>query len=247
MVAISFSSSALVLLLLVLISSATQIDSSYGSVYVDTTSRASKKPPIKRPINPKPNPKLKKGKGPKFYAVKDKWAEAVWRGKADLAGGTPANSRLKNMRGWDQIEKEIRAAGGKIAGPKGGASDRARCHLIGDDLGGKGIRKNLFTCFAYFNFPGMYHFERLLRKEIESLRGNERCRMVVTLKYTTKEYPTSVNMNAKCKGKQFFNVNISNEFPDSNVKIEHLCRPTIPLKSGGFRGTVSVVSNASSC
>ena len=90
--------------------------------------------------------------------------------------------------------------------------------MIGESLGGKGRKDNLFSCFAYFNSPGMSHFERHLKAEIVSLSGQDKCEMTVTVKFTTKAYPTSVNMNAKCKGKPFFNVNIINEFPRGNVK-----------------------------
>ena len=107
--------------------------------------------------------------------------------------------------------------------------------------------QNLFTCSAYFNFLGMYHFESKLKTEIESLRGNEKRRMEITLKCTTKEYPNSVNMNSECKGRAFFNVNIANVFPPSNVRIEYLCRPIIILEPGSFKGTTRVISNAPSC
>ena len=116
--------------------------------------------------------------------------------------------------------------------------------MIGDALGGKGRKRNLFSCLAYFNNPAMFQFERQLQAEIKSLTRTILCEMTVTLNFTTKQYPASLKMNAKCKDSQFFNVNIVNAFPDSNVKIEHLCRPRFPLKPGSFRGISTVVSGA---
>ena len=251
MVGRSFSSSALILLLLVSISSATKILSSYETAYLESTSRASNRRPKNKTTNPKPKPKpvlnsLKKG-GPVIDFKPKKSASAVWRATTRLDTGWGADSKIKNLPGWDQIEKEIRAGGGIIPGPKGGASDRARCHMVGNALGGPGIRRNLFTCHKYFNAPAMSHLERLLKKEIKSLRGNEKCKMEVTLKYTTKEYPTSVNMNARCKGRQFFNVNIANEFLRRDVKIDHLCMPSIALGPNNFTGTAIFAPNADPC
>ena len=211
MVARSFSSSAVILLLLVSVSS------------------------------------LATGQEPVFTAISSSKVKAVWGATTILNKGTKPSSSLNSLPGWAQIGTDVVAAGGVVAGPKGGKSDRARCHMIGDALGGKGRKNNLFSCFAYFNNPGMFHFERQLQAEIKSLTGTAQCEMTVSLSFTTKQYPTSVNMNAKCKGGQFFNVNISNEFPDRNVKITHLCRPSFPLEPGSFRGTSSVAAGAGAC
>ena len=255
MVARSFSSSALILLLLVSVSSAARIVSYDESSYIDSTSRASvrrTKKPKKTPKRPKPSSKPKRpkkptGREPVFTAISAKQVKAVWGATTILSKGTKPSSSLNSLAGWDQIEAEILAAGGTVAGPTGGASDRARCHMIGDALGGKGKKNNLFTCFAYFNNPGMFYFENELRKEIRSLRGTDRCEMTVTLRFTTKKYPTSVNMNAKCRGSQFFNVNIDNALQPSNVAVQHLCRPSFPLQSGSFRGTSTIASGAGVC
>ena len=171
----------------------------------------------------------------------------MWGATTILNKGTKPSSSLNSLAGWAQIGTEIVAAGGTVAGPKGGKSDRARCHMIGDALGGKGKKNNLFSCFAYFNNPGMFHFERQLQAEIKSLTGTDQCEMTVSLRFTTKQYPTSVNMNAKCKGRQFFNVNISNTLQPSSVTITHLCKPNFPLKPGSFRGAASVVRGAAAC
>ena len=212
MVARSFSKSAVILLLLVSVSS------------------------------------VARGQGPAFTALSPNQVKAVWGSSTVLSGGTKPSSSLNSLPGWAQIATDILAAGGTVAGSAGGASDRARCHMIGDALGGKGRKNNLFSCFAYFNNPGMFHFERQLQAEINSLTGAQQCEMTVTLSYTPgKLYPTKVNMDAECKGSQFFNVNIDNAFPDSNVKIEHLCIPSFPLEPGSFRGTSTTISGATAC
>ena len=259
MVARSFSSSALILLLLVSICSAARIASYDESSYIDTTIRAPGRLPPKKTIkkpkrSPKPKPSRKPkpskkptGPEPVFTAISATRVKAVWGATTILSKGTKPSSSLNSLPGWGEIETDIKAAGGTIAGSKGGKSDRARCHMIGDALGGKARKNNLFSCFAYFNNPGMFHFERQLQAEIKSLRGTDKCEMTVTIYFTTKKYPTSVNMNAKCKGSQFFNVNIANAFPDRNVKIEHLCRPSFPLQPGTFRGTSTVRVGAGPC
>ena len=211
MVARSFSSSAVILLLLVSVSS------------------------------------LATGQGPAFTAISASQVKAVWGSSTVLTGGTKPSSSLNSLPGWAQIGTDIVAAGGTVAGRKGGKSDRARCHMIGDALGGKGRKNNLFSCFAYFNNPGMFHFERQLQAEIKSLTGTDQCEMTVSLRFTTKQYPTSVNMNAKCKGRQFFNVDISNKFPDWSVDIKHSCRPSFPLAPGRFRGNFTVAAGAGAC
>ena len=211
MVARSFSSSAVILLLLVSVSS------------------------------------LAAGQGPAFTAISASQVKAVWGSNTVLTGGTKPSSSLNSLPGWAQIGTDVVAAGGKVAGPKGGKSDRARCHMIGDALGGKGKKNNLFSCFAYFNNPGMFHFENQLKKEIKSLTGANQCEMTVTLTTTTKQYPSSVNMNAKCNGSQFFNVDIANAFPDSNVRITHRCQPSFPLAPGRFRGTSTLAAGAGAC
>ena len=188
-----------------------------------------------------------RGQEPVFTAISSSQVKAVWGSSTVLTGGTKPSSSLNSLPGWAQIATDITAAGGTVAGPAGGRSDRARCHMIGDALGGKGRKNNLFSCFAYFNNPGMFHFERQLQAEINSLTGTDQCEMTVTLSFTTKQYPTSVNMDATCKGSQFFNVNIDNAFPDSNVKITHLCRPTFPLEPSSFRGTSTVFLGATAC
>ena len=253
MIARSFSSLALILLLLASVSSAAQIGSYHTSPYIDTMSRA----PQLTTLPPRPGrraarvskKRTKKPTGPEpvFTAISSSQVKAVWGATTTLRKGTKPSSSLNTLAGWKQIEAEILAAGGVIAGPKGGQSDRARCHMIGDALGGKGRKNNLFTCFAYFNNPGMFHFERLLQNEIKSLTGTEQCEMTVTLSFTTKQYPTSVNMNAKCKGSQFFNVNIANTLNPSNVAITHLCRPSFALQPGAFRGTSTVAAGATAC
>ena len=211
MVTRSFSSSAVILLLLVSVSS------------------------------------VARGQEPVFTFISSSQVKAVWGSTTVLTGGTKPSSSLNTLPGWAQIETDIVAAGGTIPGTAGGRSDRARCHMIGDALGGKARKNNLFSCFAYFNNPGMFHFERQLQAKINSLTGTNQCEMTVTLSFTTKQYPTSVNMNAKCNGSQFFNVDIDNAFPDSKVKIEHKCRPSFPLEPGSFRGTSTVVSGAGAC
>ena len=186
------------------------------------------------------------GQGPVINVISASQVNAVWGATTVLTGGTRARS--VSPPGWAQIGADVVAAGGVIAGPRGGRSDRARCHMIGDALGGRGILSNLFSCFSYFNNPGMFHFERQLQTEINSLTGAQQCDMTVTLMFTSgKQYPTSINMDARCKGSQFFNANIDNAFPRNNVKIEHLCTPSFPLQPGTFSGTSSVVAGAGAC
>ena len=252
MVAKSFSSSALILLLLVSISSAARIVSIDQSSYVDTTSRAPvrlppKKPKTKAKSSRKRKPSRKPtGPEPVFTYMPPTQVKAVWGATTILTEGT--NTGSQTLLGWAQIGADVVAAGGKIASSNGGTSDRARCHMIGKALGGKGITNNLFSCFAYFNSPGMSYFEKELKKEIKNLSGTDQCEMTVTLSFTqSKQYPEKVNMNAKCAGSQLFNVNIDNEFQKANVAVQHLCKPTIALHGIGFQGPVTIARGASAC
>ena len=93
----------------------------------------------------------------------------------------------------------------------------------------------------------MSHFEKLLKDEVKKLRGQEKCEMTVTVAFTDKKYPTSVNMNAKCKGRQFFDVDIFNKLQESEVAIQHLCKPTIDLAPRRFKGNMSTVPAAGPC
>ena len=255
MIATSSSSLVLILLLLASVSSAAQIGSYHTSAYIDTTSRAPQLPQLPaKPgrVGPKGSKKRNRratGPEPVFTPISASQVKAVWGATTILNKGTKPSSKLNTLAGWGQIGAEIIAAGGTVAGAAGGKSDRARCHMIGDALGGKGRKNNLFSCFAYFNNPGMFHFERLLQTEIKSLTGTDQCEMTVTLTFTTKQYPTSVNMNAKCKGRQFFNVDISNTLQPSSVTITHLCNPgaNLPLEPGQFRGTSTVAASAAAC
>ena len=183
MIARSFSSLALILLLVASTSFAAQIGSNHASPHIDTASRARaprpKKPKSKSKISKK-RTKTTTGPGSVFIAISTSHVKAVWGATTVLRRSKPSCT-LNSPAGWNEIETDILAAGGTLAGPKGGKSDRARCHMIGDALGGKGKKSNLFTCFAYFNNQGMFHFERQLQAEIKSLRGADKCEMTVTI------------------------------------------------------------------
>ena len=139
------------------------------------------------------------------------------------------------------IKRELKEAGRPI-------EEGTRCHMIANSLGGQGEPYNLFGCFKDFNNKAMGYFEGLMSDQIPELRGQEKCKMTVTVLFTPdKGYPTSVNMDAKCKGSQFFNVTISNKLHESEVRIDHLCRPTVNLSGPGFQGSATVVPGASAC
>ena len=90
-------------------------------------------------------------------------------------------------------------------------------------------------------------FEKKLKDKIRNLSGTDQCEMTVTLSFTNKQYPTSVNMNAKCAGSQLFNVKTDNKFQEANVAVTHLCKPTIPLHGDRFEGNKTVAQGASAC
>lgn len=203
---------------------------------------SNKKPKIDGSPTPSPAPT------PSFTFVRDKSAQGKWTADTRLNDGSEPGS-LTTYPGWKDIEDELVAAGTKPV--DNGVVHRARCHLIGKQLGGKGIRDNLFACHQYFNTPAMVFIENKFRDVLKSMKSRrlKQCTMDVILNYISpKKYPASVSMIGECDRKRIFDVTITNTLDRTQVSIVHLCKPEWnDLGPDAFAGSAKDTSGGVPC